>query len=61
MSKHRKVNKADTLEEVIALLGDDNSGGIWVGENYSLKQLKEDLIKILENDLEYFPDEFGLN
>jgi len=61
MSKHRKVNKAYTLEEVIALLGDDKSGGIWVGENYSLKQLKEDLVKILENDLEYFPDEFGLN
>ncbi len=50
MSKHRKVNKADTLEEVIALLGDDKSGGIWVGENYSLKQLKEDPVNILEGE-----------
>lgn len=48
MTKYRKVNKADTLEQVVALLGDDKSGGIWVGENYSLKQLKEDLVKILE-------------
>lgn len=52
MSKHRKVNQADTIEEVIALLGDDKSGGIWVGENYSLKQLKEDLANILGSENE---------
>lgn len=44
--KTRQLNSGSTFREIYELLGDDKTGNIWVGENYSLKQLKKDMADI---------------
>lgn len=44
--KTRSLNSGKTLREIYELLGDDKTGNIWVGENYSLRQLKKDMSDI---------------
>lgn len=49
MNKTRQLNSGKTFREIYELLGDDKTGNIWVGENYSLKQLKRDMECIFKN------------
>lgn len=50
MSKYREQKRADTLQEIIECLGEARKSdyGVWVGKNYSLGQLKEDIKSIAE-------------
>lgn len=47
--KTRQINSGSTFREIYELLGDDKTGNIWVGENYSLKQLKKDMENIFRS------------
>lgn len=50
MSKHREQKQGDTLQEIIECLGEarKSDNGVWVGKNYSLWQLKEDIKAIAD-------------
>lgn len=45
-----ETKKCDSLEEIIKTLGDENKVGknqVWIGKNYSLKDLIQDLKKLV--------------